>query len=279
MTFTRKYPYEAVWLSATSISDFDKCSRLYYLRNVYKDPKTYRKIQVVNPYMTLGIAVHAVINNISNVAAKERQFEPLIDKFEEIWIINSGKRGGFSSPDQEQEFKERGISMIKRIISFPGPLKNLTNKIHSEVPNMWLSEKDLLVLCGVIDWIEILPDDTLHIIDFKTGKNDEDGNSLQLGIYLLIAKNILRRQVSKMSYWYLDREDIPRESKLPQLEEVPKILIRKGIKMKEYRLEGNFICQKRGCRYCNDYEAILEKKAEFVGIDYKMKRDLYYLSD
>lgn len=279
MTFTRKYPYEAVWLSASSISDFDKCSRLYFLRNVYKDPKTYRKIQVVNPYMTLGIAVHAVINSISNIAAKERRFDSLIDQFEEIWDINTGKRGGFSSTDQELDFKERGLSMLKRIISFPGPLINLTNKIHDEVPNMWLSEKDLLVLCGVIDWIEILPDNTLHIIDFKTGKHDEDINSLQLGIYSLLAKSKLSRHVSKVSYWYLDKEDFPRESKKPNLDEVTKILIKKGIKIKEYRSEGNYTCQKGGCRYCEEYESILEEKAEFVGIDYKMKRDLYYLNN
>ena len=133
--------------------------------------------------------------------------------------------------------------------------------------------------CGVIDWIEILSDDTLHIIDFKTGKHDEDANSLQLGIYLLLVQNILSRQVSKMSYWYLDRESIPRESNIPQVDVMTKILIEKGKEIKKYRLEGIYICQKGGCRYCGQYELVLKQKAEFVGIDFKMKRDLFYLNN
>lgn len=280
MTGNRKYlyPYGVVWLSPTSLSDFDRCPRLYYLRNMYKNLKTNRKIQIVNPYLTLGGCVHQTIDSISHLPKNERFANPLTEKFEQLWAKTSGKVGGFTSGKQEQIFKERGLSMIKRLMNNPGPLANLANKIHEVIPNMWLSEKDMLVLCGVVDWIEVLPDNTLHIIDFKTGKNEEDIESLQLGIYLLLVKSKLKREVSKVSYWYLDREDTPKEAVLLETDVVLKTLIDEGKKVKKYRLEGEYSCPKGGCTYCLEYEMVLQGKAEHVDVDIKMKRDLYFLS-
>lgn len=277
MIGSRKYPYGAVWLSPTSLSDFDRCPRLYYLRNVYKDPKTFRKIQVVNPFLTLGGCVHATIESISHLPKSERFINPLTDKFEQLWRKTLGKVGGFESEKQEQMFKERGLNMIRRLENNPGPLANLANKIQSDIPNMWLSQKEILVLCGVIDWIEVLPDDTLHIIDFKTGKNEQDADSLQLGVYLLLVGNKLKRQVSKMSYWYLDKEEAPKEVSMPEIDEVLRSLIDKGVKIRDYRLRGDHTCPHGGCSYCSEYESVLQGKAENVGVDMKMRRDLYFL--
>jgi RecB family exonuclease len=39
--------------------------------------------------------------------------------------------------------------------------------------NFYLSEEDNIILNGLVDWIEYLDDDTLHLIDFKTGKHEE----------------------------------------------------------------------------------------------------------
>lgn len=275
--FERKYPYGAVWLSHSSLSDFDKCQRLYYLRNVYKDPKTYRKIQVVNPYLSLGATVHDTIGSISLFSKDERFKKSLSDSFEERWRAVSGKIGGFTSKEQEESFKERGLAMIRRIEENPGPLSSLALKIREKIPSIWLSESDNLVLCGVIDWIELLADNTLHIIDFKTGKSDGDKDSLQLPIYFLIVKNKMKRPVSKLSFWYLDIEDAPREAPFPEIKRVTDILIEKGKKIKELRLQREVVCTRGGCRYCSEYEAVFQGKAEYVGLDKKMNKDLYLI--
>jgi len=39
--------YGAVWVSHTSINDFKKCPRAYFLKNVYKDPETNKKIKIM----------------------------------------------------------------------------------------------------------------------------------------------------------------------------------------------------------------------------------------
>ena len=53
--------FTAVWVSHSSIGDYLKCPRAYYLKNIYKDPKNKKKIGIVNPALSLGSAVHEVV--------------------------------------------------------------------------------------------------------------------------------------------------------------------------------------------------------------------------
>ena len=53
--------FTATWISHSSISDFLKCPRAYYLKNMYKDPKTGHKIQLMSPPFELGKDVDEVI--------------------------------------------------------------------------------------------------------------------------------------------------------------------------------------------------------------------------
>ena len=80
--------YSAVWVSHSSMGDFLKCPRLYYLHNVYKDPQTKKKMAIVTPYMSLGIAVHNVLEGLGDLKAEERKDVDLLKKFEEE-LINS----------------------------------------------------------------------------------------------------------------------------------------------------------------------------------------------
>jgi ATP-dependent helicase/DNAse subunit B len=57
--------YSAVWVSHSSMGDFLKCPYAYYLHNIYKDPKTGRKINIVNPSLSLGVAVHEVLEGLA----------------------------------------------------------------------------------------------------------------------------------------------------------------------------------------------------------------------
>ncbi len=86
--------------------------------------------------------------------------------------------------------------MLEKVITNPGELlkKIIPEKYFYDgnlVPNYFISEEDNLILCGSIDWIEYLEDiDKLRIIDFKTSRNDEKNNSLQLPIYYLLITNL-----------------------------------------------------------------------------------------
>src|SRR3990167_2141388 len=112
--------YGAVWVSHSSMGDFLKCPRAYYLHNVYKNPDTGRKITIVNPALSLGSAVHATLEALKTLSVEERLHHDLVAEFEKEWVANaSGKKGGFMSSEEEMVAKERGRLMIERVIKNP----------------------------------------------------------------------------------------------------------------------------------------------------------------
>lgn len=277
--------YSAVWVSHSSMGDFIKCPRLYYLHNVYKDPKTNRKMTLVTPHMSLGIAVHNVLEGLGAYPANERMNRDLRAQFEEEWLKVSGKKGGFLSTELEEEFKARGKEMINVAIKDPRFLVNKRIKLpQTNMPcNFYLSEEDNIILNGLIDWIEYLPDDTLHMIDFKTGKHEEKESSLQLPIYLLLCHALQKRKVTKASYWYLETDKMV-EKELPDLETARMDVYAVAIKVKEAREKKEFVCPQGddGCMHCRIYEDILklkageESNAEYIGVG-GFNQDVYIL--
>ncbi|NTU46483.1 PD-(D/E)XK nuclease family protein [Candidatus Roizmanbacteria bacterium] len=268
--------FTAIWVSHTSISDFLKCPRAYYLKNVYKDPKTGHKIQLMAPPLALGQAVHEVIESLSVLPVQQRFSESLIEKFERVWQKVSGKKGGFANPEVEYTYKERGKGMLRRVMKNPGPLLRLAVKIKEDLPHFWLSEESNIILCGKIDWLEYFPEtDSVHIIDFKTSKQEEDAGSLQLAIYHLLVHHCQNRKVDKASYWYVDLRDELDEKVLPSLEESRAIILDIAKKIKTARQLNVFKCpHKDGCYACRPMESILRGEAEFVGVN-DFRQDIY----
>lgn len=264
--------YSAVWVSHSSMGDFLKCPRLYYLRNVYKDPKTRHKINVVSPALSLGQAVHGTLEPLNQYPASERMTRDLIQDFEREWTKVSGKIGGFTESSEEEAYKARGRAMIERVIAHPGPLVKKTVRLKESEggmpPNFYLSEPDNIILCGLIDWIEYVEhDDSVRILDFKTGKHDESEDSLQLPIYVLLMQALQKRRVSGADYWYLDRDDAPIEKELPDIEVARESVLRVARQVKEAREKKAYDCPRgaEGCFACRPFEAILKGEAEFVG--------------
>lgn len=270
--------YSAVWVSHSSMGDFLKCPRLYYLHNMYKDPKTGNKISLVSPFMSLGVAVHEVLEGLANFKAEDRLKQDLLQVYEVAWSKVSGKKGGFKTDDEEVEFKARGKRMIENVINDPKFLVNKTLKLPREKmnPNFFLSDEHNIILNGLVDWIEYLPeDDSLHIVDFKTGKKEESESSLQLPIYLLLCDALQKRKVTKASYWYLESDKIV-EKELPNLEEARMAVMEVALKVKEARDKKEFKCPygEAGCFGCKPYEAILKGEATYIGIG-GFNQDLY----
>lgn len=270
--------YTAVWVSHTSISDFLQCPRAYYLKNVYKDPKTRHKIQLMSPPLALGQVVHSVLESLSVLPGSERFKESLIVKFERNWQAVTGKKGGFFEEQTEAEYKERGRVMLQKVMDNPGPLNDLAVKIKEDLPHYWLSEEENLILCGKIDWLEYLQaDDSVNIIDFKTSKNEENESSLQLPIYHLLVHNCQHRKVSKASYWYLETGKII-EKPLPDLETAHQQILKIAKEMKLARQLERFKCPhgEAGCFACRPFEKIIRGEAEFVG-ENDYHQDIYVM--
>lgn len=273
--------YKAVWVSHSSITDFLKCPRLYFLRNVYKDPLTGRKFTIVTPPLALGQAVHEVVESLSSLPVEDRLTVSLRKRFDLAWEKVLGEKGGFKSHDEELEYKERGIKMLKGVEENPGPIIKKAIKIKADggLPYYWLSLDDNIILCGKIDWIEYLEDvDSVHIIDFKTGKNEEDGESLQLPIYLLLATNTQKRSVKKASYWYLDQGAGMSQKELPDKTHAFERVFDVAKRMKLARQIEHFKCQKDGCFACRPFERVLRGEGKKVAVS-EYGQDIFVLND
>lgn len=266
--------YGAVWVSHSSMGDFLKCPRAYYLHNVYKNPDTGRKMTIVNPALSLGSAVHATLEALKVLPVEERLRRDLLADFEKEWAANaSGKKGGFKSDREEAAAKARGHAMIERVVKHPGPIAEKTVKLKESKndmpPNFVLSEEDNIILCGLIDWLEYVEaDDSIRVIDFKTGKNEEGEDSLQLPIYLLLLNELQKRRVSGAAYWYLEKNDAPTEVALPDAGEAMEKVLALARRVKDAREKKAYKCPRGsiGCFACQPYEAILKGEAEYVGV-------------
>jgi ATP-dependent helicase/DNAse subunit B len=274
-----KDKYKATWVSHSSISDFLTCPRLYYLRSVYKDPKTGHKITLMTPPLALGQAVHDVIDEISKLPADKRMDVSLGKRLEAAWKNIEGKKGGFKTEREEKDYKQRGLDMLRKLEENPGPLVRKAIKVKQDLPYFWISDEDNIILCGKIDWIEYLDGtNSVHIIDFKTGKNEEPQESLQLPIYYVLATNIQKRKVDRLSYWYLDKDDVPSKQNLPDLEGAKIKVLDVARRVKLARQIDHFKCPKGGCYACRDLERILKGEGERVGVS-NYNQDIYVLLD
>lgn len=271
--------FKATWVSHSSISDFLKCPRAYYLRAVYKDPRTGNKMTIVTPPLSLGAAIHEVVEGLSALPVENRLEISLAKKFDALWVKYSGKKGGFKTFKEEAESRERALAMLKNIEANPGPIlrKAIKIKADSNLPQYWLSEEDEIILCGKIDWLEYIEDiDAVHIIDFKTGKNEESEESLQLPIYLLLATNTQSKKVAKASYWYLDKNSEPMGRELPEEQGSFQKIYDVAKRIKLARQINHFKCPHGGCFACRPYERILKGEGEKVGVS-DTRQDIYIL--
>jgi ATP-dependent helicase/DNAse subunit B len=242
------------------------------LHNVYKNAAG-RKINITSPALSLGIAVHETLEGLSKYKTEERFVKSLEETFEEEWKKVSGRRGGFKNEQEESEAKERGRNMILRVAKNPGPLAKKTIKLkpsqNNMPPNFFLSEEDNIILNGKIDWLEYVDeDDSVRVIDFKTGKNEEKDGSLQLPIYLLLLNNLQKRKVSGAAYWYLDRDDGFMNVSLPEINFAKNKVLEIAKKIKDAREKKEFNCPHGadGCFACRPFEKILKGEAEFIGV-------------
>ena len=269
--------FKATWISHSSIGDFLQCPRLYYLHNVYKDPKTNRKIAIVTPYMSLGIAVHEVLEGLVKFKAEDRAKQNLHEIFEKEWEKVSGKKGGFVDYATEEEFYERGVQMLNRAKRNFGLFEEKTIRLKDDLPHFWISEEENIILCGKVDWIRYVgKDDSVQLVDFKTGMHKEKGGSLQLPIYMLLMDRVQKRKTSAAFYWYLQTDDELTPNELPDIEQAEKDLLEVGKRMKLARAEKKFTCPSGGCRGCEPYEKIIKGEAEFVGVG-AYKQDMYII--
>ncbi|MDP3888745.1 MAG: PD-(D/E)XK nuclease family protein [bacterium] len=265
----------AVFVSPSSIADFSKCPQLYYYRNVYRSPRGL-KIQLINPSLALGQVVHDTLSQFLTLPPLSRDKDELLRIFEVIWEGVSGEKGGFASKSEEGEFIQRAKAMLDRFWGNKHFQETEMVKIPS-FPKVELGND--IILTGKLDWIE-KDEEGYHVIDFKTGKNEEREDSLQLPIYAVLASHILNTPMIRASYWYLDKDDKIVPFNLPDLKVTFADLQQRGAVIKMVRQTQSYRCQSGGesCWACRDILAVAKGKGKLVTVDpVNRKQEIYIM--
>lgn len=266
----------AVFVSPSSLADLDRCPQLYYYRYVYRTPRGL-KIQIISPALALGTAIHDTIDQFMKLDPGERKKSELDRIFDFVWENVSGEKGGFTDSEQEAEAKVRGGEMIRRFWNN----EEFRTKVAAPFPNF--PKVDLgpdLILTGKLDWIEKEADGSFTIVDFKTGKNKERGDSYQLPIYTILVKKLMKTDEVQAKYWYLEEGAEMEDMKLPDLEEALAKIRQKGEVMQMVRKTNSYQCQSGGesCWACKDVLNVVKNNAgKLVKIDPGHNQEIYIL--
>lgn len=268
-----KFIKGALFISYTALKDFLKCPKSYYLKNRYRDPKSGYRLQIASGPMTLGSLVHDAIKwylQTNRAASKDE----VINKYRNHWLKYRGKKGGFISREQEGDFGKRGLAMLDNFMTNVSILE--PNIPAYDFLRYNLDEK--IVFTGKVDFIGKLAGGGLHILDFKTGVKDEE-DAMQLHSYAIMAESSFQKPVSKLSYWYLDRDSNPKEAVLDSLEEKIDWLKDKALEIQNAIEYNNWVCIEKDGPYneCGKYQAVIDGKGEFQFSDDDFKKDVYFL--
>lgn len=272
------YNPNAVFISPSSINAFKSCPKAYYFQYVYKNPKTGLKVQVINPKLALGAVVHDVLAQFLHSSKSVREKNQLFFILEKLWKDITGEKGGFTSLDEEKQYKERANKMLETFWSNPH-FQSISPIPMPDFPKLDLG--DDLILTGKLDWIEKEGEYAYHIIDFKTGEKEEKSDSVQLSTYAILVGSFLTNPQIRASYWYLDHEKDFREIKLPEGKDTLEKLKQMGLIIKNSRLTNSFRCQSGydTCWACRDFASVIEeKKGKMVAVDYSRKQEIYIVN-
>jgi hypothetical protein len=272
MTFNPR----AIFLSPSSLADFDKCPQLYYYRNVYRSARGL-KIQLINPALALGQTVHDALDQFLRPPPVQRTKDELDRIYGLVWGNVGGEKGGFGSLQEEAEYKKRGEQMLDRFWANEHFQETEGVKIPS-FPKVELGND--LILTGKLDWVE-KEGDSYKVVDFKTGKNEEREDSWQMPIYAFLVSRVLKTDKISACYWYLDKDDQLMACTLPDLGKTLAYLRQKGEIVKMVRQTNSFRCQsgKESCWACRDFLAITQGKGKLVSVDpVNRKQEIYIVN-
>lgn len=147
--------------------------------------------------------------------------------------------GGFANLEEEREFYGQALKMLANFLKIAElepeieylPSNDFRRSID-DYKNLITRLSDEVEVSGKFDLITKNKDGSLNIIDFKTGKR-EDENQFQLRFYKLLAEAKFEKPVKKASFFFLKTGNIKEFDLDQNTEEIKEELLDKINKIKE----------------------------------------------
>lgn len=206
--------------SFSQIAAFQKCPYQYKLAFIYKIPVFGKGVFSYGKSMHSTLQKFFVLANQKAAASQSDLFgekgkvktkkigdlvslEELKKIFDESWIDE-----WFNTKEDKEKYRQKGREFIKLFYN-ENKDKELATLSLEKGFNIKLGQE--YTIRGFIDRIDLLPDQTAELIDYKTGAPKEKLTSeekMQLLLYQLACLNLPEitggHKVSKLTFYYLD---------------------------------------------------------------------------
>ncbi len=196
-------------LSPSRASDFMQCPLLYRFRVIDRLPEP------PSPAAARGTLVHAVLEELFEVAAPERTAERARSLLAPVWERLVEGEPELSSlveegPDALATWLDDARALVDRWFTLEDPthLEPAEREMYVEF------DLDGLTLRGYVDRLDVAPDGRMRVVDYKTGRSPSEafeGKALfQMKFYALVLWRLRGVMPSLLQLVYLGNGEIVR---------------------------------------------------------------------
>jgi len=273
-------------ISYSSLENFKQCPLKYKLSNIdkIKEPKSKEAI--------FGTYIHKILKWFYQKDPNFPTLDALLKYYRDYW---PQKTEGFEWKDsgEEKSYFKEGLRMLEEFYNKNIPHKtsilDLETRFEVVIDENPDKPNGKHILTGVIDRIDKLPDGTIEIIDYKTGKRMPSQNALdknnQLSLYAIGLKSRWPRtkiEDLNLSLYFLKfNEKLNTKRTEKDLEETKNKVIDLIHKIKKSNFEphSSILCGWCGYRnICPVWRHFYEKeeKQDLNNVDIKNTIDKYF---
>ncbi len=164
---------EIEWLSASAIRDYQHCPRASMMKR--QERKAYSKRQSrQSPELLLGNALHATLRDLHRLCVHEQLgSQPTCDTYlylaqRAVALLNANwSTDAFEDAHQEEAYFERAERMLEYYVRSSAMPKGKVLATEADLARTIRLGGRTLGLVGRVDRIDLLPQGTIEVIDYK----------------------------------------------------------------------------------------------------------------
>jgi putative RecB family exonuclease len=178
-------------LSPSRAGDFKACPQLFRFRAIDRLPEP------TTVYQARGTTAHLALQRLYDLTPAERTPERLYDLFREAWgelRVTEEFSELFGSVEEEREWGLESLALLANYLLIEDPA--LVEPLDRELDMLEAIDEEI-VIRGILDRIDRLPDGRLIITDYKTGKAPPEPYALPAFFALKIYALLIRRRLGE----------------------------------------------------------------------------------
>lgn len=189
-------------LNYSKVRTYRQCPVLY--EHVY----IFRRRQPLTPDSSLGISLHRALDAFYGEPG-ERAIDQLLECYDANWL-----GAGYAGPIEQLEYHHKGRELLRRFWQTERDSKASVDSAERDFEFPYKQWK----IRGTVDRVDLRPDGTWEVIDYKTGPEEITAatvrDSVQLGIYAIGAQRAWNINPTEVSVWCLSagqKISVPRD--------------------------------------------------------------------